>query len=144
MSCHSLIKDNVKNTDIGKLILRVSIAILLLPHGLHKLMYGIGDIKDLLSSMGLPAFVAYGVFAGELIAPILLIVGAFTRFAAIMVMGNMIFAWYLVDSANTFKLTTEGGLAIEGALFYFLSSAAVLFMGAGKFSLSGCYSTHKK
>ena len=58
------------NEDIGKLILRVSIAGLMLFHGFFKLFNGIDGIKYLVTQAGLPEFFAYGVYLGEILFPI--------------------------------------------------------------------------
>ncbi|WP_277972170.1 hypothetical protein [Pantoea agglomerans] len=44
-------------------------------------------------------------------------------------------AWLLADASSTFRLDEQGGLAIEGLLFYFFSSLAIVFLGAGKYAV---------
>lgn len=61
--------------DFGKLFLRVSFSVLMLFHGWHKVHGGIGAIEGMLTNAGLPAFIGYGVYAGEVIIPILMILG---------------------------------------------------------------------
>ena len=56
-SCENKISCSL-NEDIGKLILRVSIAVLMLFHGFAKLQNGIDGIKFLVTSAGLPEFFA--------------------------------------------------------------------------------------
>src|SRR5690606_5497773 len=51
--------------DAGKLVLRLTIGILILLHGLAKLMNGVGFIEGMLASRGVPAFFAYAVYVGE-------------------------------------------------------------------------------
>ncbi len=51
--------------DLGKLILRLVLGILVLLHGLSKLDSGIGWIGGMLQGHGLPGFVSYGVYIGE-------------------------------------------------------------------------------
>lgn len=58
-----------RNIDTGILIMRISLGILMLLHGSAKLLHGIDHIKGILTQAGLPSFVAYGVIAGEVIAP---------------------------------------------------------------------------
>ncbi len=48
--------------DLGKLVLRVSLGVLILLHGLFKLQNGIDGIIGMLASHGLPALLAYGVY----------------------------------------------------------------------------------
>jgi len=105
--------------DSGKLILRIMLGGILIFHGIHKALYGVDEISVMLTSFGLPAFLSYGVYIGELIAPAMILLGVLTRPAAFFVMINMIMAWLLADASSTFRLDEQGGLAIEGLLFYF-------------------------
>ena len=70
--------------DAGKLLLRLTIGILLLMHGLFKLANGIESITALVLAQGWPAWIAFGVFIGEIIAPSLLIIGVLTRAGALV------------------------------------------------------------
>ena len=121
--------------DIGKLILRISIAALMLFHGIHKALGDINGIKFLVDRAGLPEFVAYGVYVGEIVIPILLIVGLFTRLSAFVFVVNMIFAILLAHSADLFTLGKTGGPVIELPLLYLLGALSIFFIGAGKYSL---------
>ena len=74
-----------KSTEIGLLIIRITLGVLLSFHGFYKLLNGIGWMEGLLSKAGLPFFIGYGVFIGEIIAPILIIIGYRIRIAALAV-----------------------------------------------------------
>ena len=54
--------------DIGKLVLRIALGLLILLHGIFKLRHGIGGIEGMVAAHGLPGFVAYGVLVGEVLA----------------------------------------------------------------------------
>jgi len=123
------------NEDIGKLILRLSVAVLMLFHGVSKALHGIDGIKFLVDRAGLPEFIAYGVYFGEIVIPILIIVGLFTRLSALVFVINMIFAILLAHGSDLFSLGKTGGLVIELPLFYLLGALAIVFIGAGKYSL---------
>ena len=123
------------NEDIGKLILRVSIAGLMLFHGFFKLFNGIDGIKFLVTQAGLPEFIAYGVYLGEIVFPILIIVGLFTRISSFFFALTMVFAIFLAHSNDLFSLGKTGGPVIELALIYLLTSVSIMFVGAGKISL---------
>jgi putative oxidoreductase len=123
------------NEDIGKLILRVSIAGLMLFHGFFKLFNGIDGIKFLVTQAGLPEFFAYGVYLGEILFPILIIIGLFTRISSLFFALTMVFAIFLAHSNDIFALGKTGGPVIELALIYLLTSISIMFIGAGKFSL---------
>ena len=70
---------NTNNNDAGKLVLRVALAAMLLFHGVAKLSGDIGFVADMLAKVGLPAVFGYGVYIGEVVAPLLILVGLFTR-----------------------------------------------------------------
>ena len=104
MRCCESKLESILNEDIGKLILRVSIAVLMLFHGFAKLQNGIDGIKFLVTSAGLPEFFAYGVFLGEVVFPILIILGLFTRISSFFFAFTMVFAVFLAHSADIFTL----------------------------------------
>lgn len=121
--------------DIGKLILRLSIAGLMLFHGFFKLFNGIDGIKFLVTQAGLPEFIAYGVYLGEIVFPVLIIFGLFTRISSLFFALTMVLAIFLAHSTELFVLSKTGGLVYELALIYLLASVSIMFIGAGKFSL---------
>ena len=123
--------------DMGKLILRVTLAVLILLHGVAKLTGGIGHIAGLLEKNGLPPALAYFVFLGEVIAPILMIIGAWTRLAAVIIAGNMIVAIALVHMGELFLLGKTGGWALELQGMFLFTAIALAFLGAGRYSLGG-------
>lgn len=79
-----------QNEDIGKLILRLTSAGLLFLHGSHSAIYGIQHVKNMVTAVGLPEFIAYGNLIGEVVAPILVMVGYKTRIAALIMAFNML------------------------------------------------------
>jgi putative oxidoreductase len=122
--------------DLAALLLRITLGGLLLFHGWHKVHGGIGFILDMLAEHGIPQFIGYGIYLGEVVAPILIILGLFCRLSALAVIGTMIVAWLLVDSGNTFHLNDVGAWAIEDLVFYIMTAVVVFFLGSGKYSLS--------
>lgn len=123
--------------DIGKLVLRLVIGILILLHGIAKLKSGPGFVLGLVSQAGLPSFVAYGVYIGEVIAPVLLLIGLFTRLAGVVIVINMLVAFSLVHMSQLFSLGPQGGWALELQGMYLFGALAVAFLGAGRFSVGG-------
>lgn len=135
MTCCENKLGSVLNEDIGKLILRFSIAGLMLFHGFSKLFNGIDGVKFLVTNAGLPEVVAYGVYLGEVIFPILIILGLFTRISSLFFALTMVFAIFLAHSSDIFTLGKTGGLVIELPLIYLLGAISLMFIGAGKYSL---------
>jgi putative oxidoreductase len=125
------------NDDTGKLVLRVALALLLLFHGVAKLTGGVGFVSTMLANAGLPGFLAYGVYVGEVIAPLMILFGVFTRAAAVVVVINMIVAVALVHMGELFKLSATGGWALELQGMFLFAAAAVALLGAGRFSIGG-------
>jgi len=121
--------------DIAKLLLRLSVGGLMLLHGIHKLTNGIGGIKSMTVNAGLPEFFAYGVYVGELIVPIFIVLGLYARIAAGVLAFNMLMAIGLAHGF-TLALTKNGGLAIELPLMYFLMSILIVFLGSGKYAVN--------
>ena len=123
--------------DLGKLLLRVVLAALLLFHGVSKLLGGVGFITGMLEKMGLPGAIGYLVYVGEIIAPLLILFGVWTRPAALVIAGNMIVAVLLVHTAEFFTMSNTGGWALELQGMFFFAALAVALLGAGRYSVGG-------
>jgi len=128
----------VQGDAIGKLVLRLALGGLILFHGVAKILHpsgAMGMIGDRLAAMGMPGFVAYGVYVGEVLAPLLLILGLYARIGGLLVVVNMIFAVLLVHTSQIFTLGKQGGWALELQGFYLLCGLAVLLLGSGKYAV---------
>lgn len=121
------------NPDVGKLILRLTLGVLMLFHGLAKLSGGIAGIQGMLANVGLPQFIGYGVFVGEIIAPLMLIVGFYSRVGAGLIAVNMLFAIGLAHTADIFALSGHGGWRLELQGFFLFTAVALIFLGPGKY-----------
>ena len=108
-------------------------------HGLFKLANGIESISALVQAQGWPAWIAFGVFIGEIIAPSLLIIGVLTRAGALVIVFNMGLAIYLAHSAQILTLTKTGGWALELQGLFLMGALVVALLGAGRFSLGGSH-----
>ena len=118
--------------DGGKLLLRFTIGILILLHGIAKLQSGVGSIAGMLTANGLPAAMAYLVFVGEIIAALGLIVGVFTRISALAVAVNMLFAIGLAHMGQLFTMTKSGGWGIELQALFLFGALAIMLLGPGR------------
>ena len=125
------------NVDTGQLILRLSVGGLMLFHGIAKVMHpgSLDFIGGMLAGYGLPAILAYAVYIGEIVAPLMVIVGFKARLGALLMVINMLFAILLVHTGDFFSLSEHGGWAIELQVFYLLSAAAVMFIGSGRMAV---------
>lgn len=106
-------------------LLRIALAVLLLFHGWAKIRYGIGSIEGMVGATGLPGWLAYGVYAGEVVAPLLLLVGLWVVPAALVVAVNMIVAFVLVHTGQVLQLNGSGGWMLELQAFFFISALVV-------------------
>lgn len=121
--------------NFGTLLLRFVIGFSMLLHGYAKINYGTSFIENILADNGLPDVLVYGVYIGEILAPLLLIIGYKVRLAAFIIIINMIFAIVLVHPDDIFALTKHGGLVLELHYFYIFSSLALVMLGSGKFGI---------
>ena len=122
--------------DLGKLLLRFTVAGLLLFHGISKMQNGIGWMAGLLRGHHLPVALGYGVFVAEIVAPILLILGVLTRPAALVIAFDMCMAIYLVQANKIFTRNQGGGWGIELEMGYLLAAIAIFFLGSGRYAAS--------
>jgi putative oxidoreductase len=122
--------------DSGKLLLRLTCAGLMLFHGIAKVIHGAGFLGGALAAYHLPAFIGWGVYAGEVIAPLFMILGLWTRIASLVVMFDIAMAVFLVAHRNAFALSRSGAWGLETEAFFFLTALVVFLVGAGKFRLT--------
>jgi putative oxidoreductase len=123
------------NSDLGKLLLRISIGGLMVFHGLSKLYHGHDFIKKMLTSKNFPEYLWLGVPLGEVIAPICILLGVFTRISSLLIAFTMLMTFYLVHGMEGFTLSQTGGIKVELNLFYLITSLALFFLGTGKYSV---------
>lgn len=120
----------IGNTDLALLFIRISIALLMLTHGLPKLAKFFSDEPIAFASvfgMSQSLSLALTVFA-EVFCSILILVGLGTRFATIPVIITMAVAAFYIHAADPFSTK-------EMAVLYLLGFTFLLITGAGKYSL---------
>lgn len=124
------------SNDFAKLLLRLSVGIMILFHGLDKIINGIGGIKHLVISAGLPEFFAYGIYIGEIVMPIFIILGAYARVASAVVALNMAVAIFLAYGGAIFSLGKHGAPVFELPFLYLVMSIVIFILGSGKYALN--------
>ena len=132
-------------------ILRVTLGLVILPHGLQKTMgwfggYGFTGTMGGFTSMGIPAFLAFLVIAAESAGAVALITGFSTRIAAFGIGATMLVA-SLMHKANGFFMNWSGQQKGEGFEYHILAvGIAIVLMigGAGRFSLDRLLSNTSK
>jgi len=124
------------NINIGTLILRITVGGLMLFHGIKKVIDGHDFIRKVLGEAGLPEILWLGTPVGEIIAPICLILGIFTRSASLIIAFTILMSIYLAFGWAGFELNQYGAFKVELNLFFLFTALSIYFMGAGKFSLT--------
>ena len=123
-------------TDLAKLILRLTLGVLVLLHGVAKLRGGVDPIAGMLAAHGLPGFLAYGALVGEVLGPLMLIAGFHARIGAVLVMINMAFAIGLAHLGELGQLNQSGGWALELQGMFLASALALLLLGPGRYGIN--------
>ena len=126
---------NCLATDAALLLARLGVGGMMLLHGIGKLTGGIVWLEQLLQLNGMPAFLAYGVYLGEIVAPLMLIVGFAVRPAAFILLVNMVFAVGLTHADDLWLLSPQGGWMLEVQGLYMLFAVMLMLSGGGRFSV---------
>jgi len=117
---------------LGLLLLRAAASIFLMTHGfpkLQKLLAG-GEIRFFdFMGLGPTASLALAV-VGEFVAPLFVLAGLLTRWAAFPALFTMIVAAFLAQAGATFAKR-------ELALLYLVAFATVMLLGPGPWSVDG-------
>jgi putative oxidoreductase len=117
--------------DLGLLVIRLSLAAFMLPHGFPKLVHYADRMEKFSDPFGLgsPLSLALAVFA-EFFCSILLALGLFTRFAIIPLIITMATAAFIVHAGDPFGDR-------EKALLYLFPFLGLFITGPGKLSVDG-------
>ncbi len=129
--------------DFGLFLARIFLGIVILPHGLQKLVgmfggAGFSNTVDFFVGSGIPAPVAILIIIGESFGAIGLIFGFLSRLAALGIAIIMVGAIFMVHLQYGFFMNWFGNQAGEGIEFHLLAlglSLVILIKGAGKWSI---------
>jgi putative oxidoreductase len=136
--------DRMRAVDAALLILRLTLAVVMWPHGAQKALglFGgpgiAGTVAGLSGHIGLPAVVVYLVIAVEFLGPIALVLGILTRLAALGIAIDMACAAILVHAPNGFFMNFAGKQAGEGVEFFILMAGiglALTIAGPGRIAI---------
>ena len=126
------ISSDIRSQHPAILLLRFTVGGLMLFHGVAKLTRGIAPIEGLVAQAGLPTWVAFGVFIGELVAPLLVIAGVWTRWAALVMVVNMLFAIGLAHRGDLLAIGQSGGYRLESQVFFLVCSLVIAWLAGSK------------
>ncbi|MGQ4583012.1 DoxX family membrane protein [Lysobacter sp. F60174L2] len=123
--------------DLGKLLLRITLGVLILLHGIAKLNGGLSGITGMVEAQGLPGFLGYAVLIGEVVAPLMLIAGFHARIGGLLVAVNMLVAIVLAHMGQLASLNGQGGWALELQGMFLGTALVIALIGPGRFSVNG-------
>ncbi len=124
-----------RTAPFAALILRISLGILFLAHfGLKFFVFTPAGTAKFFASLGLPGGLAYPIMAVELIGGIALILGAWTRIVAVVLIPVLLGAIATVHGPAGFFFTdTNGGW--EFPAFWIIGLITLALMGDGKYAI---------
>ena len=126
----------MKNFDLGILFARLGLGICLFMHGFAKILHGLGGVKGILVKAGLPEFMAYFAYVGEVVAPLMIILGVFSRIGALLIVATSFTILYAYNGlGNLFELTNVGGFKAEILYLYIALLLCIIFNGSGKYAV---------
>lgn len=122
-------------SDLARLLLRLGLGALMLAHGLvlKVMTFTVAGTVGYFESIGYPGFFAYLIIGGEILAGIALLLGAFTRMAALASIPILIGAT-LEHVGNGWVFNAPGG-GWEYPVFWTLMLVVLALLGGGRWSL---------
>lgn len=121
--------------DLARLVLRLSVGGMFLMHGVSKLRKGVDPIVSELVATGLPGALAKLVYVGEVVAPLLVILGVAARLGGALIAATMLVAVWLMHIDDLGHLGRGGGWAIELQALYFFGGVCIALLGSGHYGI---------
>lgn len=129
--------------DVGMLIVRLALGLVMFPHGAQKMLgwFGGGGFAGTMqgmTGMGLPAVVVFLVIIAEFFGSISLISGFLGRVGAFGILCVMLGAIFLVHLQFGFFMNWMGNQKGEGFEYHLLAigmALAILVKGSGSLSI---------
>lgn len=146
----NLVKQLLKtNPNIGFSIARLALGLVIFPHGAQKLLglfggYGYSaTMESFTAQMGLPSIVAFSIIMIEFFGSISLILGLFSRFWALPLVGMFIGIIFTTQLEHGFFMNwfgNQGGEGYEYSLLVIGLALTIVVNGSGKWSLDNLIS----
>lgn len=131
-------------SNIGFTIARLTLGLVIFPHGAQKLLglfggYGFSaTMESLTSQMGLPSLIAFSVIMIEFFGSISLIIGFLSRFWALALTGMFMGIIFTTQLEHGFFMNWFGNQAGEGYEYSLLVigiALTIIVNGSGKWSI---------
>jgi putative oxidoreductase len=131
--------------NVGLLVLRVSVGVTMLAHGVNHVWRGgkIAGTARWFAGLGMKPGILHAWLASitELVAGPMLVLGLLTPLAAGACAGVMLVAWIVNHRTNGFFIFRPGE-GYEYVMNLFFACLALAALGAGEWSLDEAFDTH--
>lgn len=129
--------------DLASLILRTSLGIMFIAHGLLKIIvFTVPGTVGFFESVGFPGWLAYAVIMAELGGGVLLVIGIETRKVSVALIPILLGATY-VHLSNGWVFSSENG-GWEYPLFLTVATVVQALLGSGQYALGAGRSRQAK
>lgn len=130
----------VETVLYGIALLRVSLGLLFLAHGLLKvIVFTLPGTAQFFTTVGLPGFMSTPVALAEIFGGLLLIAGVYSRWVALGLFPILLVATFKVHGANGWLFTNEGG-GWEFPAFFAIACIVQFLLGDGAFAIGAIFS----
>ncbi len=119
----------------GITLLRVSLGLLFLAHGLLKVVvFTLPGTVEFFTTMGLPGFMAAPVALAEIVGGLFLIAGIYSRWIALGLFPILLVATFKVHGSNGWLFTNQGG-GWEFPAFFAIACLVQFLLGDGAWAM---------
>ncbi|MGD1081216.1 MAG: DoxX family protein [Candidatus Sulfotelmatobacter sp.] len=115
-------------------LMRLALGVIMVAHGYHKVLGGLHHHAQMVSGLGLPAWLGYVSAFTEFFGGLLILVGFFTRAAALAVFIDLFVAIWKVHFHNGL-IGTPDRPGYEFALAAAALAFALIFFGGGPIAI---------
>ena len=126
-----------QRTDQAALLLRLTLGVMYLAHGLllKVVTFGVAGTVGFFVGIGLPAWLAYATIVAEVIGGALLVLGVRSQWVALALIPTLLGAIIWVHAGKGWVFSAQGG-GWEYPAFLIVVSVAVALLGDGPYALS--------
>ena len=125
-----------KMAPYGALLLRVSMGILFILHGVYlkAFVFGMTGAGKFFATLGLPEWFAWLVMLYETIGGLALIFGIYARWVALFLGVHLLFVAFIAHAGNGWLFSNKGG-GYEFPLFWAIACFTLTLLGDGAHAL---------